>query len=52
MLTVSSPFWIDGQEKVAPRHAPRVGEHSDEVLQAAGYDQNEIGKMRAAGIVG
>ena len=36
-LTVNSPIWIAGQEKVPPRPAPTVGEHSDEVLREAGY---------------
>jgi formyl-CoA transferase len=52
MLTVSSPFWIDGHDKIPPRHAPGIGEHSDEVLSAAGYSKSEIENMRAAGVVG
>ncbi len=52
LLTVTSPFWVEGQEKVAPRHAPHVGEHSDAVLRDAGYAEDEIGAMRAADIVG
>jgi hypothetical protein len=31
--------------------APNVGEHSDEVLAAAGFSAQDIAKMRAAGIV-
>jgi crotonobetainyl-CoA:carnitine CoA-transferase CaiB-like acyl-CoA transferase len=31
--------------------APNVGQHSDEVLGAAGFTAAEIAKMRAAGIV-
>ena len=52
LLTVSSPFWIGGHEKVAPRHAPKVGEHSDDVLSTAGYDAEEIRSLRAAGVIG
>ena len=33
-LTVSSPFHLDGETKVAPRYAPAVGQHSEE--RAAG----------------
>ena len=35
-MTVNSPIWIKGQEKVNPRRAPNVGEHSEEVLRAEG----------------
>ncbi|HYW62052.1 MAG TPA: CoA transferase [Bradyrhizobium sp.] len=51
MLTINSPIWIDGSAKVKPRHAPDVGEHSDEILRAAGYDEASIGTLRAAGAV-
>src|SRR4051794_33463115 len=34
-MTVNSPIWIKGQEKVKPQRAPEVGEHSEEVLRAA-----------------
>ena len=37
-LTVNSPLWIAGQQKVPPRPAPSVGQHSAEVLRDAGYD--------------
>lgn len=32
--------------------APVLGEHTDEVLREAGFDENEIGALREAGIVG
>jgi crotonobetainyl-CoA:carnitine CoA-transferase CaiB-like acyl-CoA transferase len=51
-LTVNSPIWIRGQEKTEPRPAPRVGEHSEEVLRAAGYSDDEIHSLRAEGVVG
>ncbi|MDQ8728205.1 CoA transferase [Bradyrhizobium sp. LHD-71] len=50
-MTVSSPFWIHGEEKVAPRPAPRLGEHTDAVLTAAGLDHDAIDSMRLRGIV-
>ena len=34
----------------APRPAPRLGEHSIELLRAAGYVDTEINAMIAAGI--
>ena len=51
-LTVSSPFHLDGETKVAPRRAPSVGQHTDEVLQAAGYSTGDIGRLRATGVLG
>jgi len=51
-LTVNSPIWIRGQEKTRPRPAPSVGEHSEEVLRAAGYSESEIGALRAEGVIG
>ena len=52
LWTIDSPFFVAGQEKVPPRTAPAVGEHSEEVLRAAGYDESEIQALRAAGVIG
>ena len=52
MLTVSSPFWIDGEAKAPAKRAPGIGEHSDAVLIAAGYSPEAIAKLRADGVVG
>ena len=51
MLTVNSPIWIDGSKKKTPRHPPAIGEHSDEVLREAGYDEAAIRQLRASGAV-
>ena len=51
-MTVSSPFWIEGEEKVVPQRAPEIGQHSDEVLASIGYSADDIKKLRAAGTVG
>src|SRR3954466_5712035 len=51
MLTISSPIWIDGAKKVQPRKPPGVGEHSDVILRAAGYDESAIRQLRASGAV-
>jgi formyl-CoA transferase len=51
MLTVNSPIWIDGSKKVQPRRAPGIGEHSDQVLREAGYDEAAIKQLRASGAV-
>jgi crotonobetainyl-CoA:carnitine CoA-transferase CaiB-like acyl-CoA transferase len=52
MLTVNSPIWVDGSQKTAPRRPPDVGEHSDEVLREAGYDEAAIRQLRNSGAVG
>lgn len=48
LKTVNSPFWISGEQKVAPRMAPELGQHTDEVLREAGFSTAEIARMRAA----
>ncbi len=52
MLTVSSPFWIAGEDKVKAQLAPGIGEHTDQVLGAAGYGKGDIESLRKAGVVG
>ena len=51
-MTVNSPIEIRGQEKIRPRLAPEVGEHSEQVLRDAGYSESEIAALREAGIIG
>ena len=51
MLTINSPIWVDGAKKVRPRKPPGLGEHSDEILRNAGYDEAAINKLRASGAV-
>jgi formyl-CoA transferase len=51
-MTVNSPLWIKGQEKVQPGRAPSVGEHSDQVLREAGFPEAEIHTLRAEGVIG
>jgi formyl-CoA transferase len=50
-LTVNSPFWIAGQEKLSPRPAPEVGVHSEEILRRAGYSAAEIHALRNTRII-
>jgi crotonobetainyl-CoA:carnitine CoA-transferase CaiB-like acyl-CoA transferase len=51
LLTVNSPIWVDGSQKVPPRHPPGLGEHSDEILRQAGYDEAAIARLRTSGVV-
>jgi crotonobetainyl-CoA:carnitine CoA-transferase CaiB-like acyl-CoA transferase len=50
-LTVSSPIWIEGQEKVAPAMAPALGEHSVAVLRELGVEEAEIERLLREGTV-
>jgi formyl-CoA transferase len=50
-LTVSSPFHLDGETKVAPARAPSVGQHSESVLREAGYSGAEIAKLKELGVL-
>jgi len=52
MLTINSPIWVDGCEKVKPKRAPEVGEHSEDILREAGYDEAAIRGLKASGAVG
>ena len=51
-LTISSPFHLDGESKVAPRRPPAVGQHTDEILREAGYATTDIERLRAQGVLG
>lgn len=42
MKTVSSPFELGGVDKVKPGPAPKLGEHTEEVLASLGYSKTEI----------
>jgi crotonobetainyl-CoA:carnitine CoA-transferase CaiB-like acyl-CoA transferase len=50
-FTVDSPFVVKEQQKVAPRVAPGLGEHTDQVLQELGFDANQIDGLRASGAI-
>ena len=49
--TVSSPFHLDGEAKIAPRRAPSVGQHTEAVLAEAGYSGAEIARLRSLGVL-
>jgi formyl-CoA transferase len=51
-LTVSSPFHVEGESKVAAQRAPGIGQHSEAVLRDAGYSADEIAKLKGLGVLG
>ncbi|MGY3494329.1 CaiB/BaiF CoA transferase family protein [Bradyrhizobium sp. USDA 4502] len=51
MMTIDSPFFVDGADKVKPRQAPALGQHSEEILREAGYDDTAIDRLRSSGTI-
>jgi crotonobetainyl-CoA:carnitine CoA-transferase CaiB-like acyl-CoA transferase len=49
--TVNSPVTIREASKVAPRPAPALGQHSDEVLAELGFDAAQIATLHTSGAV-
>ena len=49
--TVNSPVTVRGTRKVAPRPAPGLGEHTDQVLTELGFDGAQISGFRSAGAI-
>jgi crotonobetainyl-CoA:carnitine CoA-transferase CaiB-like acyl-CoA transferase len=52
LRTVSNPIAMQGETKTTPRRAPRLGEHTDEVLRSLGHDDAAIQALRGRGIIG
>ena len=48
--TVSNPITVEGAEKVAPRMAPAVGEHSVEILRGLGLTEEAIADLVKRGV--
>jgi crotonobetainyl-CoA:carnitine CoA-transferase CaiB-like acyl-CoA transferase len=43
--TVDSPLIVEGIKKVVPGNAPRVGQHTREILGSLGYSETEIADL-------
>jgi crotonobetainyl-CoA:carnitine CoA-transferase CaiB-like acyl-CoA transferase len=50
--TVTSPFEIAGIAKTAAGPAPEIGEHTDEVLTAAGVTAEALADLRRRAVIG
>ena len=48
---VDTPIWVEDSEKVAPAMPPELGEHTEDVLRAIGYDDEGLAELRAAGAI-
>jgi crotonobetainyl-CoA:carnitine CoA-transferase CaiB-like acyl-CoA transferase len=48
--TIDTPIRMDGVEKSAPTLAPRVGEHSEDVLRSIGYSDAEVEELVRRGV--
>jgi formyl-CoA transferase len=49
VCTVNSPMQVIGVEKVSPRRAPDVGEHTKEVLLELGFSEEKVEALQANG---
>ncbi len=50
LRTVSNPITVEGVEKVAPRMAPAVGEHSIQILRSLGLTEKAIADLVRRGV--
>ena len=49
--TIGNPIEFTGTRLAQPAPPPRLGEHTEEVLAAAGYDAGAIARMKAEGVI-
>jgi crotonobetainyl-CoA:carnitine CoA-transferase CaiB-like acyl-CoA transferase len=49
--TINSPFFLRGAAKAPPRRAPKLGEHSEQILRETGLDSQGIQLLKQSGIV-
>jgi crotonobetainyl-CoA:carnitine CoA-transferase CaiB-like acyl-CoA transferase len=52
MRVAGVPLHFDKTPGAIQRAAPRLGEHTDEVLAELGYDAAKIAELRASGVIG
>ena len=50
--TLGFPVKYDRIEPRIDRHPPRLGEHTERVLEAGGYSEEAIERLREAGVIG
>ena len=50
-LTVNSPIFLENESKKIPTKAPKLGEHTKEILSSLGQDEEEIAQLKQDGII-
>jgi alpha-methylacyl-CoA racemase len=51
ILQFAPPWKISEYEFSIERQAPETGQHTEEILRAAGYAKADISRLRAAGVI-
>ena len=51
LLTVDSPIFMKDEKKRKPQTAPKIGEHTRQILEELNYDKNEIDKLENKKII-
>ncbi len=51
LRAIGTPVYLSKTPAAIRRHAPLMGEHTEEVLGSIGYGPEEIGKLREAGVI-
>ena len=51
VTVVGMPLAFSGMDPTVRRHAPALGEHTDEVLGEHGYSRDEIAELRRRSVV-
>ena len=49
--TIANPIEFTGTVLGSPAPPPRLGEHSDSVLESAGYSTEDIAELKANGVI-
>jgi hypothetical protein len=49
--TIDSPVHLDQEPKVAPRRAPDIGEHTEQILDELGFTTDVVATLRGAGTI-
>lgn len=51
VLAVNSPIQVHGVDKAPPTTAPRLGQHSKEVVSGLGYTEDEVNDLIERGVI-
>jgi formyl-CoA transferase len=51
LLTINSPFQIDGEDKISFKRAPHIGENTSEILSEMGVDEETQKTLMEKGVI-